>query len=72
MQESDRNKLAEALQNGTAMSRLTHGEIVSALEFMEALGYDVTKNTKPVYEEQTFKVSDLAETAVVEGEDHSG
>lgn len=70
MQESDRNELAETLQNKTALSRMTHGEIVSALEFLESAGYDVTK--RPVYEEQTFKMPELAETAVIEGEEFTG
>lgn len=69
MTESDRLTVAEILQNGTAMSRLTHGEIVSALEFLESAGYDVIK--KPVYEEQTFSLPALAEVAAVEGEDHA-
>jgi hypothetical protein len=65
--------LAELLQNKTALSRMTHGEIVSALAFLEGAGYDVTK--REVYEEQTFKVEDFredpSETAAIEGDDHA-
>lgn len=66
MQESDRNELAETLQNKTALSRMTHGEILSAIVFLEGT-YEISK--KPVYEEQAFSMPALAE-AVIEGEDH--
>lgn len=73
MQEADRLEVAELLQNKTALSRMTHGEIVAAIEFLDAAGYDVTK--RDVYEEETFKTDDLREVpstlASVEGEDQT-
>lgn len=73
MLESDRIEMAAMLQNKTALSRLSHVEVVAAIEFLEAVGYDVTK--KPEYEEDKFKLEDLREEpslpAVIEGEDHS-
>jgi hypothetical protein len=42
MTETERLTLAETLQNGTALSRLTAPEIVAALQFMESVGYTVT------------------------------
>jgi hypothetical protein len=69
MDDKERAALAETLQNKTALSRMSHGEIVTAIEFLESAGYEVTK--KPVYEEQTFQMPVLAETAVIEGDDHA-
>jgi hypothetical protein len=68
MQASERLELAQFLQDKTGMGRLTHVEIMSVLDLMET-AYDITK--KPVYEEQTFKMPELAE-AVIEGDEHNG